>query len=358
MQNAMKSGLEIPADWSGNFRLSVSWGFQRLPLVTLLVSISFLQGYAIRFWVGLLGSPGWAVSMGLELLHLWFWNRAAVSAGRSRIGWATLALVATGLLLAGAIHEVARPLLQERERTDSQVQQRAVLEEETAVLKANLVAYREMAAGQGRRGWQEEIRRDTERLAQITQKFRELSTRPANSSRVSGALVVPWLNGLMVWVVVAVAVLFQIGVILAVWSLSGNHSASRNSFRPSVLPSRNAPATISAVSEISAESRNAAATISPISETPETFRRNPKCPETDFYKELWAAIEAHRGNGTASLAKNGSQPSQAQLARHLGVSPPDLSAIKLLAAGAQLDRKPARASVVMLAKKFGLHMPK
>ncbi len=115
---------------------------------------------------------------------------------------------------------------------------------------------------------------------------------------------------------------------------------------------------ISAISGISDEPRNNGAAISTISEKPETFRRNPKCPEMNFYGELWKAIETYAGTNRERRAKNGSQRSQASLAKDLGIKAPDLSAIKLLAVGAQLDRKPARASVVLLAKKFGLHMPK
>ena len=319
---------------------ATSWGLERLPIAVLIVSVSFLQGYSLLFWGGLLGSSGWGISIGLEVLHIWFWYRAAISAGVSRFAWMILALLATGLLLAGALHEVTRPLLQESARIDAAGQQRESLEAEAQVLKANLAAFRDMAASQGRRGWQDDIRRDTARLQTITERLRSLTAHSSNSARR------PWLNRVTQGGVIAVAVLFQVAAVLAVWSLSGNfrNGDNRNSFRPKVHASRNTESPISAVSDIS--------------EKPETFRRNPKCPETDFYRDLWGAIEAHGCDGTIYIAQNGPKPSQAALAENLGIPAPDLSAIKLLAAGAQINRKPARASVEMLAKRFGLHMPK
>ena len=88
------------------------------------------------------------------------------------------------------------------------------------------------------------------------------------------------------------------------------------------------------------------------------FRPKPKRPETQFYEDLWCAIEAYRCNGAANFAQNNGKPSQAALADDLGIKAPDLSAIKLLAEGEPIERKPARASVEMLAKKFGLQLPK
>ena len=329
------------------------WGLERLPVVVLIVSIAFLQGYALQFWAGLLGTSGWGVSIGLEVLHLWFWYRAAISAGLARSSWILLALLATGLLLAGALHEITRPLMQESARIDAAGQQRESLQAEAQVLKANLDAFRDMAASQGRRGWQDDIRRDTARLQAIAMRLRSLAAQSNNTARR------PWLNMVTQGGVIAVAVLFQIAAVLAVWSLSGSSRKGDSiSFRPRVQPSRNTEPTISAVSDISAEPRNSSANVSDISETPGTFRRNPKCPETDFYRDLWEAIEAHGCGGTAKIAQNNPKPTQAALAENLGIKAPDLSAIKLLAAGAQIDRKPARASVEMLAKRFGLRTPK
>ncbi len=51
---------------------SASWWLERLPLVVLVLSIAFLQGYALLFWEGLLGTAGWGVSVGLEVLHCGF----------------------------------------------------------------------------------------------------------------------------------------------------------------------------------------------------------------------------------------------------------------------------------------------
>ncbi len=54
------------------------------------------------------------------------------------------------------------------------------LEVEAQVLKSNLQAYRKMAAGQGRRGWQDDIRRDTAQLQNIAGQLRKLSAQSGN----------------------------------------------------------------------------------------------------------------------------------------------------------------------------------
>ena len=77
---------------------------------------------------------------------------SAASGGSRRIGWSFLAMGETGLLLAGAIHEVARPLLHAPARFDAQYQERLTLESKTTALRKNPAAYHEMAAGQGRQG--------------------------------------------------------------------------------------------------------------------------------------------------------------------------------------------------------------
>lgn len=325
-----------------------SWWLQKLPLATLPICIVFLQGYAIQFWIGLLGNPGWAVSLGLELLHVSFWYQSAATGQWRRFGWGVLAMVATGLLLASAIHEVARPLLQDSVRFQAQTQTRTSLEAEAVVLRMNLVAYREMAAGQGRRGWQDDIRRDTARLSTITKRLSELAGAANSPDLSSTRLILPWLNGVMIWVVIAVVCLFQVGVILAIWKLSGSSRNTELPFRPSVQTSRNNEQTISAVSGISDEPRNDGANISAVCQK----------PETGFYRELWKRIEAHARNNRESLAQGNGKVTQAALASDLEVNAPDLSAIKLLGLGETVERKPARASVEMLCQKFGLEIPK
>jgi len=180
-----------------------SWWLDNLPFATLPICIVFLQGYAIRFWIGLLGGPGWAVSLGLELLHLWFWFQSAATHRWRRFGWGVLAMVATGLLLAGAVHEVAKPLLQDTARYEAQSQTRIYLESEAVALRRNLAAYREMAAGQKRRGWQQDIRRDSARLTSITKLLSELAGAANSPDLSSLPLILPWLNGVMIWVVIA-----------------------------------------------------------------------------------------------------------------------------------------------------------
>ena len=190
---------------------AAAWSLERLPILVLPLSVVFLQGYALRFWTGLLGTPGGGVSLGLELLHLWFWNRAAATAGRKRLGWGFLAMAATGLLLAGALHEIAQPFIQESTRLEVATRERASLEEEAVVLKKNLEAYRDMAAGQGRRGWREDIRQDTARLTAITRRLSKLSGLSTGAGPPNNNLLFSPLNGLMLWVVIAVALLFQAG---------------------------------------------------------------------------------------------------------------------------------------------------
>ena len=70
---------EFAAD-AGATSQPANWWLERLPLVVLMVCVAFLQGYGLRFWGGLLGGSGWGVSVGLEVLHIWFWYRAALDA--------------------------------------------------------------------------------------------------------------------------------------------------------------------------------------------------------------------------------------------------------------------------------------
>ena len=195
--------------------------FEWFPVVVLAVCVVFLQGYALVFWTGLLGKAGWGVSLGLEVIHLWAWFRAAVSARFSRLAWMILAFAATGLLLAGALREVSKPLLLDSARIEAASQQWQSLEAESGVLKANLTAFRDMAATQGRRGWRDDIRRDTARLQAITEKLQTLTNQSGKSGRR------PWLNQATQGGVVAVAVLFQIAAVLASVEPFGRQSKCR-----------------------------------------------------------------------------------------------------------------------------------
>ncbi|MBW8003056.1 MAG: helix-turn-helix transcriptional regulator [Planctomycetes bacterium] len=315
--------------------LSVSWCLERLPVVVLIVCISFLQGFSLRFWAELLGSVGWGVSIGLEVIHIWAWFRAAVSGGMSRFAWMLLAVAATALLLAAALHEVTRPLLQESGRIEAAGQERESLQSESRVLMSNLEAYRDMSAVQGRRGWQDDIRRDTARLQIITGQLRKLGNAPGNTARR------PWLTKVTHGGVIAVAVLFQIAAVLAVWTLSVGSRKIETPFRVE-----------------NAKSRNEGNVSPPVSETPETFRTPSKQQDTGFYRELWSQIETHATGNSARLARGNGKCSQAALARDLGINPPDLSAIKLIAQGQQVPRNPSRESVERLAKRFEIEIPK
>lgn len=323
---------------------AASWWFERLPLITLPISVAFIQGYAIRFWTALLGNPGWAVSVGLELLHLWFWFQAGATTGVKRIGWGLLALTATGLLLASAIHEVANPLLRDTAIRSDRVQQRQLLEAEAEVLRKNLTAYREMAVGQGRRGWQDDIRRDTSRLGEITTRLNVLSNTVRADQRSSGRMILPWLSSVMIWVVVAVAVLFQIGVILSVLSVSGISWQLRN-----------------AISDVSGSTRQTEKITDSISEEKVQtgpFRSNGQPSEAGFYQDLWRQIEEFALNNKEVLSNGTGKVPKSAISSLLGVNAPDLSAIKLLGQGKAVERKPARASVEKLCKRFGMQAPK
>ena len=314
---------------------TASWCLERLPVVVLIICISFLQGFSLRFWAELLGSVGWGVSLGLEVIHIWAWFRAAVSGGMSRFAWMLLAIAATALLLAAALHEVTQPLLQESVRIEAADQQRKSLTNEARILTENLAAFRDMAATQGRRGWQDDIRRDTARLQTITDQVRILTAHSGNTARR------PWLTQATQGGVVAVAVLFQVAAVLAVWTISAGNRKGERPFRVE-----------------NAKSRNEGNVSPPVSETDETFRSLPKQPDKELYRQLWSRIEAHAKGNSARLARGNGKISQAALARDLAINPPDLSAIKLIAQGQQVPRNPSKEAIGKLAKRFGIAMPK
>ena len=313
----------------------VSWCLERLPVVVLALSIAFLQGFALTFWHDLVGPSGWGVSAGIEIIHLWAWYRAAVSARFARLGWVLLAVAATALLLAGAIHEVTRPMRTESARIEANGQERQSQQEEALVLQANLAAFRDMAAGQGRRGWQDNIRRDTARLQAITERLRILNNYSDNQTHI------PWLNQVTQGGVIAVAVLFQLSAILAVWCLSGGSRNTVTAFRPDPPP-KSEPETAP----------------TSVSETVETFRPDSKHPDRDLYRQLWGAIEAHASSNSARLAGNTGKVSQRSLARNLGIGAPDLCAVKRLSEGQAVPRNPSQHSVETLAARFGIEIPK
>ncbi|MDH4203326.1 MAG: hypothetical protein OEV87_10585 [Phycisphaerae bacterium] len=319
----------------------LGWWFDRLPLPVLVTSITFLQGYALLFWQGLLGFPGWGVSVGLELLHVWFWYRAAASIRLKRAGWGLLAVVTTGLLLAGALRELTRPLLVEVAQSEAVLQEQAHLQQEAVIIQANLTAYRDMAAGQGRRGWQEDIRRETERLLSVQQQMRALSAQLEVSARQ------PWINKVTQGGVVAVAVLFQVAAVLAIWSLSrgnqGRGQVHRQKTETDETPEMNPGNVSENISEF-------------VSEPLETFRETSSPSETVIYQGIWKAVETYARKNKERLANGNGKISQASLARDLGISPPDISGIKQLALHQPVQRNPARDSVEKLAKRFGIEM--
>jgi hypothetical protein len=309
----------------------VSWWLERLPLAVLILCVAFLQGFALTFWHELLGRAGWGVSVGLEVLHLWFWFRAATSARYVRAGWLVLAVLATALLLAGTLHEVTRPLMEQAGVEQSVARQRQTLESEEQVLRSNLAAFRDMAADQERRGWQADIRRDTARLQEVMGELRGLAADAGSASRW------PWLTQVTQLGVIAVAVLFQLGAVLALWGLSGG--------------ARNVPAPVSAPATPNPQPERVSESIS------ETFP-SPEAPsQRVFYARLWRAIETHARSNRARFARGNGKLSQAALATDLGINAPDLSGIKLLARGEKVPRNPAREAVERLAERFGIETP-
>ena len=139
----------------------------------------------------------------------------------------------------------------------------------------------------------------------------------------------------------AVAVLFQIAAVLAVWSLSGGSRKAEILF-----PSQKSV------------SRNGGNVSASVSETVEMLRGQVKSPEQGLYKQLWNRIEAHARSNSARLARGNGKISQAALASDLGIKAPDLSGIKLLAQGQDVPRNPSRESVERLAEMFQVEMPK
>lgn len=310
-----------------------------LPLITLPVCLVYLQGYSLQFWSGLLGAPGWGVSLGLELLHLWFWSRSALSKGVFRFGWGLMAAAATLLLLAGAMQQMTRPYLEAEKERAAISQMRMSLKAEAEVIKQNLGAYRKMAADQGRRGWQEDIRRETTRLLENTEKLRQMST-PIFTEGDAPNQMLSTVADLMLWVVVAVALLFQGGVILSVWCLTA-------ALRSVDVPVSSSPKQLRIAEK---NGRN-------ISSYSENFSVGPKGIEQAFFKELWGRIEVYALHNRETLAGNNGKITQAALVNDLGIKAPDLSAIKYLGTGEEVERRPARASVEILADKFGLKIP-
>jgi hypothetical protein len=178
----------------------------------LIGGIGLLQYHAILFWTAVVDpATGWAWSLLLEGAALWCWSHH-----RAAIRWG-LGAVATVLVLAGPLYQVAEPLVAERAGVEQSAEQRAVLAAEIAGLERALATY--LDNSQSRVGWAGRID-DTQ--AQLTAARAELRGLTA-----SEPLRIEWQRQAIILMQAVALVLFQLLNVVMIRTLSMEYTPRR-----------------------------------------------------------------------------------------------------------------------------------
>lgn len=178
------------------------------PSLVLLGAIALLQLHSIRFWNSHVESAGWAWSILLEAVALWFWyQRTPIK----RI----LGLVASVLTLLGPVYDVSEPIISSlvsAQYTNSGRESLiASLSEEQVRLEESIKTFR--ANSKERTGWLGPIQQSEKRLVEVGEKLSKLREKPPETEgewRTKGIIIMQ----------VAALILFQITAVLSITTLS------------------------------------------------------------------------------------------------------------------------------------------
>lgn len=185
-----------------------------LSIFVLIGAITLLQIHGIEFWTGRVGAIGILWSLLLEGVALWLWYQPSASRR-------TLGLVASLMLLAGPLHQVAVPVLQEMENSkhadSARMAQISIVREEISNLERTMETFRRNS--EVRTGWLNAIQENEKRLSDARQTMRSLQAAPVQSA-------LDWSQHSVVLMQGAALVLFQVTAVLIITSLS---SVSKNS---------------------------------------------------------------------------------------------------------------------------------
>lgn len=242
-----------------------------LPSLAIVAgSAMLMQLHSMAFWLGQVGAAGVAWSLMLEAAALWLWWQRR---------WA-LAVLASGLLIAGPFYQLSAPALDALRATEAAGRMATIEQAEIAQLEASLGRFEANSAA--RLGWAERIDRTQAELREARARLRAQVEAQAQGADWR-ALAVVGMQGLALLVVMVTQV-------LAVTCL-----------RPVAVPLPAAPAPEPAAPELPEE-------------VP-FFERAHEDPD---------ALAVHVAD-LVEADRKARRESQAALARRLGVRPADVS---------------------------------
>lgn len=185
-----------------------------LSILVLIGAITLLQIHGIEFWTGRVGAIGILWSLLLEGVALWLWYQPSASRR-------TLGLVASLILLAGPLHQVAVPVLQEMENSkhadSARLAQISIVREKISGLEKSMETF--LKNSEARTGWLKTIQESERRQTEAREELAGLLVVPAQAALGWSQLGIVLMQG-------GALVLFQLTAVLIIVSLS---SVSRNS---------------------------------------------------------------------------------------------------------------------------------
>jgi hypothetical protein len=126
-------------------------------------SVVLLQTHGIAFWVAQTGSTGvvWSLVLEFAAIYLWLHGRTLP------------AVLASALLIAGPLHQVSLPLVEQAQEADIATSSRLATEREIEQLERSLARYEENSGK--RLGWAERIDSAQERLDVARERLRGIT---------------------------------------------------------------------------------------------------------------------------------------------------------------------------------------
>lgn len=172
----------------------------RLPSFAIVAgSAALMQLHSMAFWLGQVGAAGVAWSLMLEAVALWLWWQRRFA----------LAVLASGLLIAGPFHQLSAPALDALRATEAAGRMVTIEQAEIAQLEASLGRFEQNSAA--RLGWAERIDRTQAELGEARARLRAQVEAQAQGADWR-ALAVVGMQGLALLVVMVTQVLAVTGL--------------------------------------------------------------------------------------------------------------------------------------------------
>lgn len=143
----------------------------------IIVSAFLMQAHSIAFWLEYAGSTGVGFSLALEVVALWLWWQ--------RCQW--LAVIASGLLVGGALFQLSAPVIDNIYRNGSNQKIVAIYQDEIKQLTKSLSRYDKNSAE--RLGWSARIDRAQSELTQARKNLKQALIPQKKESPVQLGLI-------------------------------------------------------------------------------------------------------------------------------------------------------------------------